>query len=109
LENGNHATASEAKKVIDHCPLSPNPSTIMAKANSGASSHCFKLNDQKVVADLPVTHFRPNVVLPDSTNMQAANALWIAAAPPQHLDEGQDSACLGWSCKLVACLHRSIT
>jgi uncharacterized integral membrane protein len=52
------------QKVIDPYPLSTNPPNIIAKADSGASSHYFKSIDKKVLADLRATPFGSSVMLP---------------------------------------------
>jgi hypothetical protein len=62
-------------KVNEYFPLlsadPPNSSVILAKADSGASSHYFKPSDRTVLSALRSTPFGPTVMLPDSTNIQA--------------------------------------
>jgi hypothetical protein len=52
----------------------PHATTVIAKANSGASSHYFKPSDQTVLRQLRATPFGPTVMLPDSTLIQARHA-----------------------------------
>jgi hypothetical protein len=65
------------KTVTDYIPASTDPpktSTILAKADSGASSHYFMSKDQTILTDLRTTPFGPTVMLPNSTsNIQATH------------------------------------
>jgi hypothetical protein len=63
-------------KVNDYFPLfsADPPNIILAKADSGASSHYFKPSDRTDLSALRSTPFEPTVMLPDSTNIQATHA-----------------------------------
>jgi hypothetical protein len=74
-DNGIKSSALN-NKVTDFTPLSADPpptTTIIAKADSGASSHYFKQQDERALANLRPTHNGPNVLLPDSTTIQATH------------------------------------
>jgi hypothetical protein len=62
-------------KVNDYFPLisADPPNIILAKADSGASSHYFKPSDRTVLSAPRSTPFGPTVMLPDSTNIQATH------------------------------------
>jgi hypothetical protein len=49
-------------------------STIVAKADSGASNHYFKQADMKALTEIRSSPFRPSVLLPDSTQIQATHS-----------------------------------
>jgi hypothetical protein len=77
----------EDTKVVSHnlntvtdkpssSPNLPPPTTIIAKADSGASSHYFMAQDQHVLANLNPTPLGPLVTLPpDGTDIQATSIL----------------------------------
>jgi hypothetical protein len=93
-------------KVNDYFPLlsadPPNSSVILAKADSGASSHYFKPSDRTVLSALRSTPFGPTVMLPDSTNMQATHSgqlplhssLVPATAKTAHILDGMTNSSL---------------
>jgi hypothetical protein len=60
--------------IIFRSSLLTPPNAILAKADSGASGHCFKPSDRTVLSALRSTPFGPTVMLPDSTNMQVTHA-----------------------------------
>jgi hypothetical protein len=63
--------------VNDYPSLSNDPpktSTILAKADSGASSHYFRKADQNVLSNLRATPAGPTVMLPDSSHVQATQS-----------------------------------
>ena len=65
-----------AKQVTDFIPVSvdpPNASTILAKADSGASSYYFRTQDQLALTNIRHTPCGPSVLLPDSTTIQATH------------------------------------
>ncbi len=72
-ESSNHTT-NVKEKVIDYYPLSADTLTIIAKADSGASSHYFKPTDKAALTDLKITPFGPSVTLPDSTTLTASHS-----------------------------------
>lgn len=47
---------------------------MLAKADSGASSHCLKLDDQAFLSGLRPKPFGPNVMLPHRANVQATHS-----------------------------------
>jgi hypothetical protein len=60
-------------KVSNNAPPNP-PTKIIAKTDSGASSHYFKVNDISALTNVCTTPFGPHVMLPDSTTIQATQS-----------------------------------
>jgi hypothetical protein len=74
---GSETVSHLNQTVNDYPSLSDDPpktSTILAKADSGASSHDFREADQNVLSNLRATPFGPTVMLPDSTHVQATQS-----------------------------------
>ena len=58
----------------------PKTSTILAKADSGTSSHYFReIEDQNVLSNIRATPFGPTVMLPDKKN---GNLYTLPRLPP---------------------------
>jgi hypothetical protein len=70
------STSALNNKITDFTPPSADPrptNTIIAKADSGASSHYFKQQDAQALSNLRPTRNGLNVLLPDSTTIQATH------------------------------------
>jgi hypothetical protein len=61
--------------------VDPPTQQIFAKADSGASSHYFKTSDTPVLTNIRRTPYGPNVMLPDSTNIQATHVGQLTLHP----------------------------
>jgi hypothetical protein len=59
---------------LSSSPNPPQKPAIIAKSDSGASSHYLMTKDQQVLTNLQPTPFGPRVTLPDSTNIQASHS-----------------------------------
>jgi hypothetical protein len=78
-----HGDSHNLNTVIELSPPSVDPpnQVVIAKADSGASSHYFMPQDTTALTNLHPTPFGPTVTLPDSTTTQANQAGSLSLHP----------------------------